>query len=109
MPAAEPRHPNPTRRPPQAKGRVGPPSLEGDQRSPSGRSTPTGGSLPTLIDIPTAAEHLGTTPRHIRRLVAERRIPYVKLGHYIRFEPAELAAWLDQHRRQTMGPAWPLS
>lgn len=60
-------------------------------------------TLPTLIDITTAAQHLGVTPRHIRRLVAERRIPYLKVGHYIRFDPAELQAWLDQHRIQPTG------
>lgn len=37
-------------------------------------------SLPTLIDMATAAEHLGVSLRHVRRLVAEKRIPYVKVG-----------------------------
>jgi excisionase family DNA binding protein len=52
--------------------------------------------LPTLIDIATAAEHLGVTVRHVRRLVAEKRIPYIKVGHFVRFDPAEVAAWIDR-------------
>ena len=35
----------------------------------------------------------------MRRLVAERRIPYLKVGHFVRFEPAEIAAWLDDARQ----------
>jgi len=49
--------------------------------------------LPTLIDIPTVAEHLGTSIRHVRRLVAERRIPHHKIGGLIRFDP-EITAWV---------------
>ena len=52
-------------------------------------------TLPTLLDIEQLAEHLGTSHRHIRRLIAEKRIPYVKVGRLIRFDPAEIAAWLD--------------
>jgi excisionase family DNA binding protein len=36
--------------------------------------------------------------RHIRRLVAERRVPYLKDGWLVRFDPAEIAAWLDGSR-----------
>lgn len=34
--------------------------------------------LPRLLSIGQLAERLGTTPRHVRRLVAERRVPFVK-------------------------------
>jgi excisionase family DNA binding protein len=54
--------------------------------------------LRTLIDIATAAAHLGVTVRHVRRLVAEKRIPYIKVGHFVRFDPAEFAAWIDRQR-----------
>lgn len=55
-------------------------------------------SLPMLLDLDGIAEHLGVTPRHVRRLVAERRIPFVKWSHLLRFDPVEIAAWLDGHR-----------
>lgn len=50
--------------------------------------------LPRLLDIAGVAEVLGVAPRHVRRLVAERRIPYVKWGHLIRFDPDEVDQWL---------------
>ena len=55
--------------------------------------------LPRLLDISGLAERLGVNPRHIRRLVSERRIPFIKWGHLIRFDPDEVAAWLDHARR----------
>jgi excisionase family DNA binding protein len=60
---------------------------------------------PRLLDITSLAEHLGVNARHVRRLVAERRIPYIKWGHLIRFDPAEIAAWIDDSRRRPGRPA----
>jgi len=51
-----------------------------------------------LVDVAGAATMLGITVRHVRHLIAERRIPYVKVGHYVRFDPSELAAWIDERR-----------
>ncbi len=50
------------------------------------------------LSVPEAAERLGVTPRFIRRLVAERRIPYLKLGRHVRFDPADLDAFLTAGR-----------
>ena len=54
--------------------------------------------LPRLLSIGQLAERLGTTPRHVRRLVAERRVPFVKVGRLVRFDPDDIAAWLDGRR-----------
>jgi len=35
---------------------------------------------------------LGVPVRFVRRLVAERRVRFVKLGRYVRFDPADLDA-----------------
>jgi excisionase family DNA binding protein len=51
-----------------------------------------------LLDADQVARVLRVTPRHIRRLVAERRIPFVKVGRFVRFDPGQLDVWLDQHR-----------
>jgi excisionase family DNA binding protein len=51
-----------------------------------------------LLSIGQLAERLGTTPRHVRRLVAERRVPFVKVGRLVRFDPDDIAAWLDGRR-----------
>jgi excisionase family DNA binding protein len=52
-----------------------------------------------LMDIEAVAARLGVNVRHVRRLVSERRIPYLKWGHLVRFDPCEIAAWLDAARR----------
>ena len=62
-------------------------------------SRPPGAARSPLIDLPTLAVRLGVNPRHIRRLVAERRVPFLKWGHLLRFDPEEIEAWLDQARR----------
>lgn len=60
--------------------------------------------VPHLMDITALAEHLGVAPRHIRRLVAEKRIPFVKWGHLIRFDPVEINGWIDECRRRPGAP-----
>ena len=50
--------------------------------------------LPVLLDIEGVATHLNITVRHVRRLVLERRIPHLKVGRLLRFDPEEIAAWL---------------
>ena len=52
-----------------------------------------------LVDIDWVATRLGVTVRHVRRLVAERRIPFVKWGHLLRFDPQEIEAWIDGARK----------
>ena len=58
-----------------------------------------------LLDITSLAEYLGVNTRHVRRLVAERRVPFIKWGHLIRFDPVEIQAWLDGFRRHPGRPA----
>lgn len=60
--------------------------------------------LPHLLTIAELAEHLGVDVRHIRRLVSERRIPFIKWGHLLRFDPAEIDTWIDTHRRHPGRP-----
>ncbi|MGH1492072.1 MAG: helix-turn-helix domain-containing protein [Acidimicrobiales bacterium] len=49
----------------------------------------------TLLDIDGAAERLAISPRFMRKLVAERRIPFLKVGRLVRFDVADLNRWLD--------------
>jgi excisionase family DNA binding protein len=51
-----------------------------------------------LVDINGAARLLGVPVRHVRRLVAERRVPYIKWGSRLHFDPLELEQWIDRHR-----------
>lgn len=63
---------------------------------------------PTLWDVEAVATRLGVQVRHVRRLVAERRIPFIKWGHLLRFDPAEIqpgSMALAGHRRRAEKPA----
>lgn len=51
-----------------------------------------------LWPSPELAAHLCTSVRHVRRLVDEKRIPYIKVGHFVRFDPREIDDWIDSQR-----------
>ena len=51
-----------------------------------------------LLDINEAAERLHVKERFIRRLVAEKRVPYYKVGPFVRFDPADIDEWLVSQR-----------
>lgn len=55
-------------------------------------------TAPTLWDVAGLAERLGVTERFVRRLVAERRVPFLKIGKFIRFDPRAVDSWLDSAR-----------
>jgi excisionase family DNA binding protein len=67
------------------------------QREEQERSQERGASC--LVDIRLVAERLGVSTRHVRRLVLERRIPFIKWGRLLRFDLAEVSRWVDEHRR----------
>jgi excisionase family DNA binding protein len=50
-----------------------------------------------LVDIESIALYLGVRVRHVRRLVAERRIPFVKWGRLLRFDPETIDRWIAEH------------
>jgi len=56
-----------------------------------------------LLDITGVADYLGVSVRHVRRLVAERRIPFIKWGSILHFDPDEIDAWIDEHRQPRRG------
>ena len=52
-----------------------------------------------LLDVFGAATHLGCSERFIRRLVQERRVPFVKLGGTkVRFLVSDLDRWVAGQR-----------
>ena len=51
-----------------------------------------------LIGVEQLADELGVSVRYVRRIIAERRIPYVKVGHLIRFERDEVDRWVEANR-----------
>ena len=54
-----------------------------------------------LIDVEALAAWLGVEIVFVRRLVAERRIPFLKIGKFVRFDPPEVARWIDDQRVDT--------
>jgi excisionase family DNA binding protein len=65
-----------------------------------GRGDP---ELDTLLSIEQAAERLGTSKRFVRRLIAERRIAYMKLGRHVRIDPDDLDAFITAGRVEAGG------
>ena len=56
-----------------------------------------------LLDVTAAAAYLGVSTRFMRRLVAERRITFVKLGRHVRFV-ADLDRFIDSGRVEAVEP-----
>ena len=57
------------------------------------------GSRDSLLNIAEAAEWLGVTPRLVRRLAQERRLPSGKVGRSVRFRRQDLEDHFDKHMR----------
>ena len=53
---------------------------------------------PALVDIAAVADRLGVSVRHVGRLVAERRIPFIKWGHLLRFDMDDVERWIEDAR-----------
>jgi excisionase family DNA binding protein len=51
-----------------------------------------------LLTPQEAADRLGTSLRFVRRLVLERRIPYIKLGRHVRITTSDLDAFIAAGR-----------
>ncbi|WP_255363488.1 excisionase family DNA-binding protein [Geodermatophilus sp. DSM 45219] len=51
-----------------------------------------------LLTVAQAGDYLGTGERFVRRLIAQRRITYVKLGKYVRLQRSTLDAFIAAGR-----------
>ncbi len=51
-----------------------------------------------LVDIKGAAAITRFKPSYIYGLVHQKKIPHVKFGHSVRFDPRELDTWMRQGR-----------
>jgi len=66
------------------------------------RFDPSARSGRELYDIPRVAVMLDVRESFVRRLVAQRRIPFLKIGKFIRFDPDEIGRWLDHRRAEVL-------
>jgi excisionase family DNA binding protein len=52
----------------------------------------------TLYTVAQAAERLNTSARFVRRLIADRRIAFVRLGRHVRLAEEDVAAFIEAGR-----------
>lgn len=53
---------------------------------------------PRYLSVGEAGDYLGTGERFVRRLVAERRIRFYRLGRHVRFAEPDLLAFVEEGR-----------
>ena len=49
-----------------------------------------------LLTIREAAEFLRTSPHGVYKLVERRRVPHIRVGRKLLFDPAALRAWISR-------------
>ncbi|MBP0455998.1 excisionase family DNA-binding protein [Streptomyces montanisoli] len=50
-----------------------------------------------LLSVPEVAERLGTTQRFPRRLIAERRIVFVRVGRHVRIPEKAVSDFINRN------------
>lgn len=55
-------------------------------------------NTPQLIDAREAASLLGIHLSTLYTWCEEERVPFVRLGRALRFDPTDLQRWIDDHR-----------
>lgn len=59
-----------------------------------------------LLTVDEVAKQLGTSERFPRRLIAERRIAFVKLGAHVRIRQSVLDAYIGQSTVEPVSVRW---
>jgi len=60
--------------------------------------------LPQLIGIKRVAELLSMSLSKLEKLAARKQIPHVKIGRSVRYDVAEVRAWLDARTCRPVAP-----
>lgn len=55
---------------------------------------------PRLLTVEQAADYLTTSAHFVRRLIRERRVPFVKIGRHVRLSPDDLDTFIAQGRKE---------
>ncbi len=64
------------------------------QEGPAGRSATPVTSTGDLLTVEQAADYLNITDHFMRRLIRERRIPFLKVGRLVRLRRTDLEDYL---------------
>lgn len=54
--------------------------------------------LPSLLTLSEVAAYFRVNPKTVRRWVATRRIPCVRLGTRLRFDSGDIVSWVRQRK-----------
>lgn len=57
-----------------------------------------------LISEPQLAAWWNTSRTHLRRLRAEHGLPFIRLGKLVRYDPDQVAGWVELHTGQRPEP-----
>jgi excisionase family DNA binding protein len=83
------------------------PGERGPRQRRSGPPTDTDAPARNHVRLLTpqqVADRLGTPLRFVRRLIDERRIPYTKIGKYVRIEEPDVDAFIAAGRVEVVRP-----
>ena len=64
-----------------------------------------GETVKAHLTVAEAAEYMNTSVRFVRRLIAERRIPFHKVGRHVRLKLRDVDAFIDAGRVEAFDPA----
>lgn len=53
------------------------------------------------LSLDEAAAYLNVKPRYMRRLVEQRRVPVLRFGRLLRFNVADLDAFIEKSRAES--------
>ena len=83
----------------------GNPMTEG-QRTPISWSVKSGHEMDRLLGVAEVAELLGTTERFPRRLIAERRIRFVRVGRHVRIPLEAVREYVESETVPPLTITW---
>ncbi len=69
--------------------------MAGGSIAPDGRALVAGTVATSIGD---AGIYVPGDRGFVRRLIAERRIPFCKIGKFVRFDPYEIEEWIESQR-----------
>ena len=60
--------------------------------------------MSNLLSAEQVAEWLGVSARYVWRLGREGELPRIELGRYVRFDPDDVAAFIEQRKQRPRQP-----
>jgi len=58
--------------------------------------------MTSLMDLKTVSKQLGLAEITVYKMVSAKRIPYIKIGRRVLFDPQKLSKWLEKKSVETI-------